>query len=183
LKAIEVEGNKRMSLIDDALAANKRFADKYDRTLVKPPHPKVAVLTCMDPRLSHLEPILGLQTGDLHVIRNGGPAATEDALRSLIVSTRVKGTQEILILAHTRCGFHNLHEEELAAKLKEESGIAGALPNGFFSFTDIEENTRILIRTVRSHPWIPKAVPVRGVIYDVETGELREVLPANQPTE
>jgi carbonic anhydrase len=172
-----------MSLIDDALAANKRFAREYDRTLVKQPHPKIAVLTCMDPRLSRLEPILGLQTGDLQVIRNGGPAVTEDALRSLIVSTRVIGTEEILILSHTRCGFDNLQEEEFAAKLKEETGTAGALPNGFFSFTDVEENTRRQLQAVRSHPWIPKTVPVRGVIYNMETGELREVLPANQPTE
>ena len=164
-----------MSLIDDALEANKRYAREYDRTLVTSPHPKLAVLTCMDPRLSRLEPILGLESGDLQVIRNGGPALTEDALRSLIVSTRVIGTKEILILGHTRCGFHNLREDELIARLKEETAKADALPNGFYSFTDVEQNIQNQVHTVRSHPWIPKGVPVRGAVYDMETGELREV--------
>ena len=164
-----------MSLIDNALKANKIYARGHDPALVKPPCPKVAVLTCMDPRLSSLEQILGLETGDLQVIRNGGPVVTEDALRSLIISTRVIGTEEILILGHTRCGLHNLSEHELTETLKRESGGADPLPNGFLAFTDAEDNTRNQVRAVRSHPWIPKTVPVRGFVYDVKTGRLNEV--------
>lgn len=164
-----------MSLIDGALEANKKYARSFDRSSVSTPHPKLVVLTCMDPRLSHLEPILGLETRDLQVIRNGGPALTEDALRSLIFSTQVIGTKEVLILGHTRCGFHNLSEVELSTRLKQDSGTSDALPNGFFSFTDVEENTRNQVRTVRQHPWIPRGVSVRGMIYYMETGELREI--------
>jgi carbonic anhydrase len=164
-----------MSMIDDALIANKRYAQDFDRESVKPPRPKLAVLTCMDPRLSDLEAILGLTREDMHVMRNVGPALTEDALRSLIVSTRVIGTKEILILAHTRCGLSTLQEEEFEAKLKDETGTAGALASVFFSYTDVQENTRAQIGTVRCHPWIPKDVPVRGVVYDIDTGLLNEI--------
>jgi carbonic anhydrase len=164
-----------MSLIDHALKANEEYAQEFNREGVKPPHPNLAVLTCMDPRLSNLEAILGIRTEDLHVMRNVGPAVTEDALRSLIVSTRVIGTKEIWIVAHTRCGLSTLKEMEFQRGLTEETGIAGALPSGFFSYTDLEENTRNQVRTVRLHPWIPSEVPVRGMIYDIDTGRLGKV--------
>jgi carbonic anhydrase len=164
-----------MSMIDDVLIANRKYAQAFDQETVKPPRPKLAIITCMDPRLSDLEAILGLKRGDMHVMRNVGPALTEDALRSLIVSTRVIGTKEILIVAHTRCGLSTLKEEEFEANLKAETGTGGALASGFFSYTDVQENTRNQIGTVRRHPWIPKDVPVRGVIYDIDTGLLSEI--------
>jgi carbonic anhydrase len=164
-----------MSLIDDAIEANKIFARDFGRTLGPPPRPRLAVLTCIDPRLSRLEQILGVDTNDMHVIRNGGPVVTEDAIRSLIFSTRVIGTKEILILGHTECGFYNLREAELKAALKEETGNAEGLASGFFSFTDVYEHTRSQVRTARSHPWISAAVPIRGAVIDMETGEIREV--------
>jgi carbonic anhydrase len=164
-----------MSIIDKAITANRNYAKKYDPTLGKRPAPKLAVVTCMDPRLSDLSGILGLPQSDLDVIRTGGPAVTEDVLSELVVSTRVLGTTEILLLNHTGCGFTTFTDEELNAKLSASTGDASPAPMRFFSYKDPEVNTREQIKKVRSHPWIAKDVPVRGFIFDVETGELQEV--------
>ena len=164
-----------MSIIDKALAANRNYAKDYYPALGKRPAPKLAVVTCMDPRLSDLPGILGLPQGDLDVIRTGGPAVTEDVLGELVVSTRVLGTTEILLLNHTGCGFTTFTDEELNSKLSASTGDASPAPMRFFSFKDPEENSREQIRKVRAHPWIAKDVPVRGFIFDVETGLLREV--------
>jgi carbonic anhydrase len=164
-----------MSIIDKALAANRNYAKDYYPELGKRPAPKLAVVTCMDPRLSDLPGILGLPQGDLDVIRTGGPAVTEDVLGELVVSTRVLGTTEILLLNHTGCGFTTFTDEELNSKLSASTGDASPAPMRFFSFKDPEENSREQIRKVRAHPWIAKDVPVRGFIFDVETGLLREV--------
>jgi carbonic anhydrase len=164
-----------MSIIDQAVEANRNYAKKYDPTLGKRPAPKIAVVTCMDPRLSDLTGILGLPQADLDVIRTGGPAVTEDVLGELVVSTRVLGSREILLLNHTGCGFTTFTDEELNAKLSASTGDASPAPMRFFSYKDPEENTREQIKKVRSHPWIAKDVPVRGFIFDVETGLLREV--------
>jgi carbonic anhydrase len=164
-----------VSLIDKALEANRDYARSYNPALGKRPAPKVAVVTCMDPRLSDLTGILGLPQADLDVIRTGGPAVTEDVLGELVVSTRVLGSREILLLNHTGCGFTTFTDEELNAKLIASTGDATPAPMRFFSYKDPEENTREQIKKVRSHPWIAKDVPVRGVIFDVETGRLREV--------
>jgi carbonic anhydrase len=164
-----------MSIIDKALAANRNYARTYDPTLGKRPAPKLAVVTCMDPRLSDLPGILGVPLADLDVIRTGGPAVTEDVLGELVVSTRVLGTTEILLLNHTGCGFTTFTDEELNARLSALTGDASPAPMRFFSYKDPEENTREQLKKVRSHPWIAKDVPVRGFIFDVETGSLREV--------
>jgi carbonic anhydrase len=164
-----------MSLIDKALEANRNYAKNYDPSLGKRPAPKVAVVTCMDPRLSDLTGILGLPQADLDVIRTGGPAVTEDVLGELVVSTRVLGSREILLLNHTGCGFTTFTDEELNAKLSASTGDASPAPMRFFSYKDPEQNTREQIKKVRAHPWIAKDVPVRGVIFDVKTGRLSEV--------
>jgi carbonic anhydrase len=164
-----------MSLIDKALAGNLNYAKTYNPTLGKRPSPKIAVVTCMDPRLSDLSGILGLPSADLDVIRTGGPAVTEDVLGELVVSTRVLGTTEILLLNHTGCGFATFTDEDLNAKLSASTGDASPAPMRFFSFKDPEENTQEQIKKVRSHPWIAKDIPVRGFIFDVETGLLQEV--------
>ena len=171
-----------MSIIDKALEANRSYAKKYDPTLGKRPAPKLAVVTCMDPRLSDLSGILGLPQADLDVIRTGGPAVTEDVLGELVVSTRILGSKEILLLNHTGCGFTTFTDEELNAELSASTGDASPAPMRFFSFKDPEENTRAQIKTVRSHPWIAKDVPVRGLIFDVDTGLLREVQPIAKHT-
>ncbi len=164
-----------MSIIEKALAANRNYAKTYDPSLGKRPSPKLAVVTCMDPRLSDLPGILGVPHADLDVIRTGGPAVTEDVLGELVVSTRVLGTTEILLLNHTGCGFTTFTDDELNSKLSASTGDASPAPMRFFSFKDPEENTREQIKKVRSHPWIAKDIPVRGLIFDVETGLLREV--------
>jgi carbonic anhydrase len=164
-----------MSLIDRAFQANGVFARKFDPSLTKMPAPKLAVVTCMDCRLSRLDQILGVESLDVQVIRNAGSIATEDVIRSLVISLRVIGTEEILIMGHTRCGLNGLREDEFVAKLVDETGTADGLTIGFMAFTDVENNIREQVRKVRSHPWIPKHIPVRGAVYDVDTGELRAV--------
>lgn len=166
-----------MSIIDKALEANRLFARNYSPALGKHPAPTIAVVTCMDPRLSDLSGILGLPQADIDVIRTGGPAVTEDVLAELIVSNRVLGTTEILLLNHTGCGFTTFTDDELNARLSKATGVSSPAPMRFFAFSDPEQNTREQIRKVRSHPWIAKDVPVRGCIFDVETGVLREVKP------
>src|SRR5271170_2603602 len=164
-----------MSNIDKALEANRSYARSYDPTMGKRPAPKIAVVTCMDPRLSDLSGILGLAQADIDVIRTGGPAVTEDVLGELVVSNRVLGTTEILLLNHTGCGFTTFTDEELNAKLSASTGDASPAPMRFFSYKDPEENTREQIKKVTAHPWIAKDIPVRGFVFDVETGLLQEV--------
>jgi carbonic anhydrase len=171
-----------MSLIDKALKANSTYAKNYDPNLGKRPAPKIAVVTCMDPRLSDLSGILGLPNADLDVIRTGGPAVTEDVLGELVVSTRVLGTTEIMLLNHTGCGFTTFTDEELNAKLAGSTGDSSPAPMRFFSYKDPEQNTLEQIKKVRSHPWIAKEVPVRGFVFDVETGHLREIQPLAKHT-
>src|ERR1700677_642900 len=164
-----------MSIIDNAVAANRDYAKNYYPALGKRPTPKIAVVTCMDPRLSDLTGILGLPNGDLDVIRTGGPAVTEDVLSELVVSTRVLGTTEILLLNHTGCGFTTFTDDELNAKLAAETGESSPAPMRFFAYKEPEQNTREQIEKVRSHPWIAKEIPVRGFVFDMKTGLLSEV--------
>jgi carbonic anhydrase len=153
-----------MSIIDKALEANRTYAKTYKPT-GKGPAPKLVVVTCMDPRLSDLPGILGLPPAHIDVIRTAGPAVTEDVLGELVVSNRVLGTTEILLLNHTGCGFTTFTDEELNAKLSASTGDASPAPMRFFSFKDPEVNTRQQIKKVRSHPWISKDVPVCGFIF------------------
>jgi carbonic anhydrase len=164
-----------MSIIDKALKANHKYSRKHDPKLAQRPAPKIAVVTCMDPRLSNLPEILGLPHADIDVIRTGGPAVTEDVLGELVVSTRVLGTTEIMLLNHTGCGFTTFTDAELNAKLTAETGVATPAPMRFFAYKDPEQNTREQIKTVRAHPWIAKEIPVRGFVFDMETGLLREI--------
>src|SRR3954465_1135798 len=123
-----------MSIIDEALQANKAYAKKHDRKLAQRPAPKIVVVTCMDPRLSNLPAILGLPQADIDVIRTGGPAVTDDVLGELVVSTRVLGTKAIMLLNHTGCGFTTFTDAELNAKLAVSSGDSSPAPMRFFSF-------------------------------------------------
>jgi carbonic anhydrase len=164
-----------MSLIDKALEANRKYATKPDPNLAARPTPKIAVVTCMDPRLSDLPAILGLPHADLDVIRTGGPAVTEDVLGELVVSNKIIGTTEIMLLNHTGCGFTTFTDEELNTKLAASTGDSSPAPMHFFSYKDPEQHTREQIEKVRSHPWIAKEIPVRGFVLDMETGLLREV--------
>ena len=164
-----------MSLIDRAFQANNGFARDFVPPLTKVPTPKLAVVTCMDCRLSRLDQLLGVESLNVQVIRNAGAIATEDVIRSLVISIRAIGTDEILIMGHTRCGLDGLREEEFVAKLADETGTANGLTIGFLPFTVVDKNIRDQVEVVRSHPWIPKHVPVKGAVYDVDSGRLREV--------
>lgn len=171
-----------MSIIDDALTANARLAGEYDARLGGIPHPKIAVLTCADPRLTGIVRLMGLDDADVDLIRNVGTVVDDDAVRSLIISTRVLGTREIMIINHNECGLSTFSGDELAARLTDETGSAPIAPATFYSFTDVEQNTREQMLRTRSHPWIDADIPVRGFVFDVHTGRLTEVLPARSGT-
>jgi carbonic anhydrase len=165
-----------MSVIDEALQANKAYAERFDLGhLPLPPGRKLAALACMDARLT-VEQVLGLRTGDAHIIRNAGGIVTEDAIRSLVISHHLLGTQEFVIVNHTDCGMLTFHDSDLAEKLEQVTGEAVVAPARFHAFSDLEANVRRQIRRIKSHPWIPEHIPVRGFIYDVKTGRLSEVL-------
>ena len=164
-----------MSTTDELLKANERYAYSFKLGhLPGLPARKVAVLACMDARIT-VEHILGLETGDAHIIRNAGGIATEDALRSLLISHYELGTEEFIILNHTGCGMMTFKDEELRDRLEKQTGVAAFAPVHFHAFSDLESNLRRQIERVHSHPWVPKHVPVRGFIYDVKTGRLHEV--------
>jgi carbonic anhydrase len=166
-----------MSIIDDALRANATIANDFDSARDKPPAPKIAIVTCADPRLSDIEQMLGLAEGDVDMIRNFGTVIDDDAVRSLVLSTRLLGTKEIMIINHTDCGMLRFTDNELEDRLRKETGRAPIAPAKFYSFTDAEENTREQVQKARSHPWISEDVPIRGFVYDVKTGRLSEVFP------
>ena len=164
-----------MSIIDGALSANATTAKDYDPGRGKPPEPKIAIVTCADPRLTDIGQMLGLADADVDMIRNFGTVIDDDAIRSLVLSTRLLGTREIMIINHTDCGMLRFVESELEDKLRKDTGEAPIAPARFYSFTDAEENTREQIEKARSHPWISRDVPIRGFVFDVETGRLSEV--------
>ncbi len=164
-----------MSVIDDVLKANEAYAQNFNLgNLAMPPARKLAVVACMDARLT-VSQLLGLKTGEAHIIRNAGGIITEDTLRSLIISHHLLGTQEIMIINHTDCGMLTFKDDELQEKLQRLTETTTIVPQRFYAFADLEENVRQQIRKVESHPWLPKSIPIRGFIYDVKTGRLREV--------
>jgi carbonic anhydrase len=166
-----------VSIIDEALSANATIANGYDAGRGKPPTPQIAIVTCADPRLTDIARMLGLADGDVDMIRNVGTVIDDDSVRSLIVSTRVLGTREIMIINHNDCGMTKFADQELEDRLRKETGLAPIAPARFYSFTEVEQNTREQIEKARSHPWISPDVPVRGFIYDIGSGRLSEVLP------
>jgi len=164
-----------LSVADELLKANQEFARNFKLgELSVRPKRRVAVLACMDSRIL-FEHCLGLKPGDAHMIRNAGGIATEDALRSLIVSHHLLDTQEFIIINHTDCGLLKIREYELRQQLTEKTGAIASEPAQFYGFDDLEENLRRQVERVKSHPWIPKEIPVRGFVYDVKTGRLQEV--------
>src|SRR5216684_8858599 len=163
-----------MSVTDEVLRANETYARNFEfGQLPLPPARKLAVLACMDARLVPSQ-ILGLKAGDAHVIRNAGGIVTEDALRSFILSHQLLGTQEFIIINHTDCGMLTFKDEDLRVQLQEKTGTATVAPVHFHAFRDPEENVRLQVQRVKSHPWIPKHISVRGFVYDVKTGRLHE---------
>jgi carbonic anhydrase len=143
-------------------------------SLAMPPAKKLAVLACMDARL-HVEEMLGLKAGEAHIIRNAGGIATADAVRSLIISHYLLGTQEFMVINHTDCGMLTFKDHDLMDRLRRETGTMAVGPSVFHSFTSLDQNVKDQVMKLRSHPWIPQGIAVRGFVYDVKSGKLREV--------
>ena len=155
------------------LAENLRYTESFDRSaLTAAPLSGIAVVACMDARLD-VEEALGLRTGDAHIIRNAGGLATEDVVRSLIVSQQLLGTDEIVVIGHTGCGLLDADEDDLRARVFAQSGRPAEI--AFGSFDDLDASVRRQVETLRGHPWL-KRVPVHGLVFEVETGRLYEVV-------
>jgi len=156
------------------LAANEEYARTFDRSKLKiPPAKKLAIVACMDARLT-LEEALGLRTGDAHIIRNAGGIVTDDELRSLVISTHLLGTREILVINHTDCGMLTFDEKDVQRQLAEKFG-ADASRLKLHPFKDLRENVREQVARIRKAPFIPKDIPIHGFIYHVESGKLEPV--------
>ena len=157
---------------DRLLAENDRYAESFDRSaLTAAPLRHLAVVACMDARLN-VEAALGLRPGEAHVIRNAGGLATEDVIRSLIVSQQLLGTDEVIVIGHTGCGLLGADEEALRERLTAATGEA--LDIGFGSFDHLEASIQASVERLRTNPWL-KSGPVHGLVFDVATGRLREV--------
>ena len=156
-------------LLENARAYGERF-DKSDLSML--PSKRVAVLACMDARLIPTR-VLGLNEGEAHILRNAGGVVTDDAIRSLSLSQHLLGTEEIILLHHTDCGMLTFTDEEFAAKLQVETGEQPEWSANAFS--DLEQNVRDSLALLEASPFIPHKDSIRGFVYDVKTGELREV--------
>jgi carbonic anhydrase len=159
-----------MSATDDLI----RSADAYQfhADAAKQPARRVAVLACMDARLAPMK-MLGLAEGDAHVIRNAGGVVTDDAIRSLAISQNLLGTEEVVIIQHTDCGLQTPSDDHLRRKLMEAVGEEPGFP--LHTFSELEQSVRDSVRQIRESPFVPNVESVRGFVYEVETGKLREV--------
>jgi carbonic anhydrase len=162
-----------MSATDELLANNEAYAASFDKAnLPVPPGRKVAVVACMDARLN-VYGALGLQEGDAHVIRNAGGVVTDDAIRSLAISQRLLGTEEIILIHHTGCGMLTFTDDEFRHSIEQDTGIKPAWAAE--SFGDLDGDVRQSIARVKASPFLPRKDAVRGFVYEVESGRLREV--------
>jgi carbonic anhydrase len=162
-----------MTVTDELLQNNEAYAESFDKgDLPLPPAKGVAVVACMDARLN-VYAMLGLQEGDAHVIRNAGGVITDDEIRSLAISQRLLGTREIVLIHHTDCGMLTFSDDEVKQQIQEDVGIKPHFP--MESFTDLEEDVRQSIARIQASPFILNKGSVRGFVYEVETGRLREV--------
>lgn len=162
-----------MSMTDELIRNAETYAAGFDRGhLPSAPATRVAIVACMDARLDPYA-LLGLSEGDAHVIRNAGGVVTDDVIRSLAISQRLLGTEEIVLIHHTGCGMSTFSEEEFRAQLQAETGIRPSW--AIETFTDVDEDVRESIARINASPFIPRKDAVRGFVYEVETGRLREV--------
>jgi carbonic anhydrase len=162
-----------MSVTDDLIEANKAYAEGFDKSgLPRPPARKLAVLACMDARLDPAR-ALALEEGVAHVIRNAGGVVTDDEIRALAISQHLLGTEEIVVMQHTDCAMLTFSDDEFAARLEAETGQRPAWRAS--NFRDLDEGLRESLRLIAESPFIPRKSSVRGFVYDVETGRLREV--------
>jgi len=162
-----------MSRTDELVEANARYAERFEKSdLPIPPAKRAAVVTCMDARLETGR-MLGLEEGDAHVIRNAGGIVTEDVIRSLMISQHLLGTREVIVIRHTGCGMLTFTDAELEERVENETGVKPPFPAG--AFADLELGIRESLERIRSSPFLAHSESVRGFVYDVKTGLLREV--------
>jgi carbonic anhydrase len=162
-----------MSVTDDLIANNEGYAASFDKgDLPMPPGKKVAVLACMDARLN-VYGMLGLSEGDAHVIRNAGGVVTDDEIRSLAISQRLLGTEEIILIHHTDCGMLTFTDDDFKASVQDDTGIKPEWAAE--SFSDLDVDVRQSIARIKASPFIPNKDAIRGFVFEVETGRLREV--------
>ncbi len=162
-----------MSVTDELLQNNVAYAESFEKgDLPLPPARGVAVVACMDARLD-VHKILGLEEGDAHVIRNAGGVITDDEIRSLTISQRLLGTREIILIHHTDCGMLTFTDDEVKQQIQEDVGIKPEF--AMEAFSDLEEDVRQSMLRIQASPFVPHKDSVRGFIYEVETGRLREV--------
>jgi carbonic anhydrase len=162
-----------MSVTEELLRNNAIYAESFEKgDLPLPPARDVAVVACMDARLD-VHKILGLEEGDAHVIRNAGGVITDDEIRSLTISQRLLGTREVILIHHTDCGMLTFSDDELKAQIHEDVGLKPHF--SMESFSDLEEDVRQSMARIQASPFISHKESVRGFIYEVETGRLREV--------
>jgi carbonic anhydrase len=162
-----------MSATDELLTNNGRYAATFNKGDTPPPPVRgVAVVACMDARL-HVNAILGLEVGDAHIIRNAGGVVTDDAVRSLVISQRLLGTKEIILIHHSDCGMVTFSDDAVKAQIQEDTGIRP--PFALEAFPDAADDVRQSIARIKANPFIPHRDNVRGFVYDVTTGKLNEV--------
>jgi carbonic anhydrase len=162
-----------MSVTDELVKNAEAYAATFDKAgLPIPPARKLAVVACMDARLIPTR-VLGLEEGDAHVIRNAGGVVTDDEIRSLAISQRLLGTEEIVLIHHTDCGMLTFTDDEFRRSVQDETGIKPEW--AVETFTDLDEDVRQSIARIKASPFIPRKDAIRGFVYDVETGGLREV--------
>jgi carbonic anhydrase len=162
-----------MSVTDELLRNAESYAETFDKgDLPLPPGRKVAIVACMDARLNPYG-LLGLQEGDAHVIRNAGGVITNDEIRSLAISQRLLGTEEIVLIHHTDCGMLTFSDDEFRRSIQDDTGIKPEWAAE--AFPDLDEDVRQSLARVNASPFIPNKDSVRGFVYEVETGRLREV--------
>jgi len=167
-------GGTPVSVIDELVEANRHFADALGQVEkpALPPKRRVAIVTCMDARIVPAR-IFGLEEGDAHVIRNAG-GRTPEAVRSLVISQRLLGTEAVMVVQHTDCGMLTFHNEDLHAKVKQDLG-QDASDIDFLPFSDLEHNVRDGVEFLKGSPLIPEDIEIRGFVYDVESRRVSEV--------
>jgi carbonic anhydrase len=162
-----------MNVTDELLANAEAYAARFDKgDLPLPPGKKIAIVACMDARLNPYG-LLGLREGDAHVIRNAGGVITNDEVRSLTISQRLLGTEEIILIHHTDCGMLTFTDDDFRHSVQEDTGIKPEWAAE--SFSDIDDDVRQSIARIKASPFIPRKDAIRGFVYEVETGRLREV--------
>ena len=162
-----------MTSTDDLLHNNREYAASFDKgDLAAPPGRKVAIVACMDARLDVYR-MLGLEEGDAHVIRNAGGVVTDDVIRSLVISQRLLGVQEVMLIHHTDCGMQSFRDDEVKAQIERDTGLRP--PFALEAFHDAAEDVRQSRRRIEASPFVPNKDGIRGFVYDVATGRLEEV--------